>query len=206
MGHVATVVAMDVQGAFDAILARRLLQRLRAQGWGIQTMKMIQSFLNDRSIKARLDGEYTRMLPVKCSTPQGSPWSPILYILYLAELLQQQPQLRFGYADDVLLTRINTRGNLQQNAEDIAQDIRDVLAWGEENKIFFAADKTETQHFSRKKNQDNLDIKVSTTLTIEPVQPPAASQNRVSRSPAIQCTLRWLGVWFDQSLTFKRHI
>jgi hypothetical protein len=169
-------------------------------------MKMIQSFLNDRSIKARLDGEYTHMLPVKCGTPQSSPWLPILYILYLAELLQQQPELRFGYTDDVLLIRINTRGNLQQNAEDIAQDVRDVLAWGEENKIFFTTDKTETQHFSRKKNQDNPDVKVSTTLTIKPVQPPAASQNGASRSPAIQCALRWLEVWFDRSLTFKRYI
>ena len=30
MGHVATVVAMDVQGAFDAVLAPRLPKRLRA--------------------------------------------------------------------------------------------------------------------------------------------------------------------------------
>ncbi|EDN02274.1 predicted protein [Histoplasma mississippiense (nom. inval.)] len=38
---------------------------------------------------------------MQCGTPQGSPLSTILFLLYLAELLWQNSELRFGYADDL---------------------------------------------------------------------------------------------------------
>ena len=200
-GHVATLATMDVQGAFDALLARRLLARMRAQGWHITVLRMVESFLSDRTIRARLDGAYTEQLPVPCGTPQGSPWSAILYMLYLAELLQMEPKLRFGYADDVALVR-TTPGSLDENAEAIAEDVRGVLAYGEANKIYFATAKTELIHFSRRKNTDNPPVRIDDSYIIRPAEAPAQREG----TPPKQTAVRWLGVWFDRRLTFKRHI
>lgn len=105
MRRVVSVLTMDVQGAFDALLRRRLLRRLRQQGWDIKTLRLIDSFLTDRRVQVRLDGVVTSPIEVDCGTPQGSPWSPIIYLLYLAELLLLRPGLAFGYADDLCVTR-----------------------------------------------------------------------------------------------------
>ena len=78
---------------------------MRLQGWSIAILRMVQHFLTDRSVRVRLEGETTEPLPLDCGTPQGSPLSPLLYLLYLAELLNQNRELRFGYADDLALVR-----------------------------------------------------------------------------------------------------
>ena len=86
-GKHVTMVTMDVQGAFDALLKNRLLHRMIEQGWPTPALAFVNSFLTDRQIQVRLGKETTPRYPVACGTPQGSPLSPVLYTLYLAELL-----------------------------------------------------------------------------------------------------------------------
>jgi hypothetical protein len=81
------MITMDVQDAFDALLKNRLLQRIGKQGWPAAALSFIQAFLTDRQVQVRLGRETTPNYHVLCGTPQGSPLSPVLYTLYLAELL-----------------------------------------------------------------------------------------------------------------------
>ncbi|RAL58743.1 hypothetical protein DID88_003049 [Monilinia fructigena] len=173
-----TLVTMDVQGAFDALLPRRLLKRMQDQGWPVPLLKMIRSFLQERKVMVRLEDAYTDESRVQCGTPQGSPLSPVLYMLYLAELLNQDQALRFGYADDIALYRIE--------------------AWGLANKVAFAPEKLEMMHFTRRRHAHAPEAVISPTLTIQPT----TSAPGDTKQPA----LRWLGVWLDRKLTFKRHI
>jgi hypothetical protein len=121
-GEQVTMVTMDVQGAFDALLKSRLLHRMAQQGWPHATIRFISSFLSDRQARVRLSAVTTPSYPVACCTPQGSPLSPDLYTLYLAELLDQDQQRRFGYADDICLLRASH--TLNENARLLAEDIR----------------------------------------------------------------------------------
>ena len=196
---VATMVTLDVQGAFDALLPRRLLERMMKQGWPVTLLELIRSFLTNRQIRVRLESATTPFHKVACGTPQGSPLSPILYMLYLSTLLSQDTRLRFGYADDICIYRIGR--TLSQTTDRIAQDVRDILTWGDTNKIAFAPDKLELIHFSRKRNKDNPICKINDTLSISPV-PLTDSTNRKAQQQA----LRWLGIWFDRTLNFKRHV
>ncbi|KAG0155491.1 hypothetical protein PDIDSM_1068 [Penicillium digitatum] len=43
-----TLVTMDVQGAFDALLRRRLLKRMGEQGWPRELLLLVDSFLTGR--------------------------------------------------------------------------------------------------------------------------------------------------------------
>ena len=99
-------------------------------------------------------------------------------MLYLAELLNQDPKLRFGYADDICLYRaINS---LDTNAELLAQDVRGITAYGDKNKIFFAPEKLEMIHLTRRqgtsaplcKVNDDLVITLI-TIALKAGQPPA---------------------------------
>jgi hypothetical protein len=98
-----TMVTLDVQGAFDALLANRLLQRMQRQGWPLSLRYLVHSFLTGRKVRVRLEDSTTAFHSAACGTPQGSPLSPVLYMLYPAELLNKDPKLRFGYADDICL-------------------------------------------------------------------------------------------------------
>ena len=72
-GLEVSMVTMDVQGAFDALLKRRLLQRIRCQGWPLKVLKLTDSFLTGRIVRVRLEGAITGFKAVRCGTPQGSP-------------------------------------------------------------------------------------------------------------------------------------
>ena len=193
-GMRVTMVTMDVQGAFDALLKNRLLHRMKEQGWPTAALRMIQSFLTDRQVQVRLGKETTAAHDVPCGTPQGSPLSPVLYMLYLAELLNQDRKLRFGYADDICLYRASH--SLDKNVEQLAEDVRNIQSWGEQNKVAFAPEKLEMIHLTKQRDSHNPPIRVSDDLEIHPVQAPTDT------TPA----LRWLGVYFDRKLTFKKHV
>ena len=190
-----TIVTLDVQGAFDAVLTRRLLKRMTEQGWPLALLQLVKSFLTERRVQVRLEKETTDPSHVQCGTPQGSPLSPVLYMLYLAELLNQDLTFRFGYADDILIYR--TSHSLDDNVEQLARDVREIFEWGDEHKIAFAPEKIEMIHITNQRGDYSPPIVVDNRITI-----PCITTAKEGEQPA----LRWLGVWFDRRLTFKRHV
>ncbi|RAL66698.1 hypothetical protein DID88_006378 [Monilinia fructigena] len=117
-------------------------------------------------------------------------------MLYLAELLSQDSNIRFGYADDICLYKASTSVDI--NVASLATEIRNIMHWGTRNKIAFAPEKLEMIHLTRKNGSRAPDCVVSPDLVI----PPITTSPKKGDQPA----LRWLGVWFDRRLTFKRHV
>ena len=195
-GKQATLVTLDVQGAFDALPPNRLLKRMQDQGWPLAIVRLVRSFLADRRVRVRLEDCTTIFHDVTCGTPQGSPLSPVLYMLYLTELLRQDVRYRFGYADDIALYRASN--TLEENVELLQEDVKKILQWGDENKVFFAPEKMELMHFSNKRRSTAplLHIREGRTLT------PITTADKAGQQPA----LKWLGVWFDKKLRFRRHV
>lgn len=198
-GLKVTMVTLDVQGAFDALLKNRLLERMVAQGWPEATIKLTNSFLTDRRIATRLEDTTTKPVAALCGTPQGSPWSPMLYMLYLCELISQSDN-RWGYADDVAVLGIGQ--DLQASTRAAQREVNSILKYGRENKISFAPEKMEAIHFTRNRNRQNPKIKLLDGLIIEPVALPSPAAGNTDAPPA----LRWLGVYFDRKLKFRRHV
>jgi ribonuclease HI len=194
-GQNVTMVTLYVEGAFDALLKNRLLHRMAQQGWPQRTILFVNSFLIDRRVQVRLRQVTTPSYPVACGTPQGSPLSPVLYTLYLAELLCMDTKKRFGYADDICVYQASH--SLDENVQLLAADLIQIGAWGSANKVTFAPEKQEMIHLTRQKSSYAPPCVVDEQLTINPILP-----SRSRTQPA----LRWLGIWFDRKLTFKRHV
>ncbi|APA06564.1 hypothetical protein sscle_02g013340 [Sclerotinia sclerotiorum 1980 UF-70] len=181
---------MDVKGAFDAVLPGRLVNRLREQGWSNKLVKWVQSFATNRYIKIRLDGEIGPKTKLECGLPQGSPISPILFMLYIAPLFWMgNPRKRFGYADDIAL--LETSDSLQKNCDTLQANMQEALEWGKTEGITFDPKKSELIHF----------YKGHRTLTEAPSVHTGSLNIEVKPGP-----LRWLGVYFDRRLNFKPHI
>ena len=185
-GLVATLVTMDIQGAFDTVLRNRLILRLRQQGWPEHLARWAGSFMSDRSACVRYQDITTPSSPLQCGLPQGSPVSPILFLLYTEPIYRLgNPKGRFGYADD---TGILCVGNsLESTADRASRYVSELVTWGAANGISFDPAKTEVMHFCRTKPK---------------VSPPILHEGE--RRP--EKAMRWLGIWLDSTLTFKTHV
>ena len=85
-GAIASLAQLDIKGAFDTVNHIRLLDTLRGMGFPPWVVWWIRSFLAGRSARLRFDGEESTRIDVRAGVPQGSPLSPILFILYTASL------------------------------------------------------------------------------------------------------------------------
>ncbi|TKW60303.1 MAG: hypothetical protein DI628_08940 [Blastochloris viridis] len=184
---VATLVTMDIQGAFDTVMRNRLVLRLREQGWPDHLARWAESFMRDRSARVRYQDTLTPFTPLQCGLPQGSPASPILFLLYTEPIYRLgNPQGRFGYADDTAILSIGD--TVDESSAMASSAITEMVGWGAENGVSFDPKKTEVMHFSRGK--------LRTT--------PAVSHGDVEKHP--EPALRWLGIWLDSRLSFRIHV
>ncbi|KJZ68078.1 hypothetical protein HIM_12534 [Hirsutella minnesotensis 3608] len=160
---------MDIQGAFDTVLRNRLILRLR------------------ESARVRYQGIVTNSTPLQCGLPQGSPASPILFLLYTEPIYRLgNTRGRFGYADDSAILCVGD--SLDETAAEASHHIRELISWGAANGISFDPEKTEVMHFSR---------------TMPRTAPPVL-HGEIEKSP--DRAMRWLGVWLDSTLSFKTHV
>lgn len=86
-----SLVSFDVKGAYNGVFKDRLLQRLAARGIPRRMVKWIDAFCSDRSASIMVNG-YTseRMQLPQAGLPQGSPLSPILFLFFNADLVQNK--------------------------------------------------------------------------------------------------------------------
>ncbi|KAL9561254.1 hypothetical protein ACKAV7_014609 [Fusarium commune] len=184
---VATLVTMDVQGAFDTVMCNRLVLRLREQGWPDHLARWAGSFMGGRSARVRYQDTVTPSSPLQCGLPQGSPVSPILFLLYTEPIYRLgNPQGRFGYADDTAILSIGD--TVDETTAMASSSIAEMVLWGAANGVSFDTKKTEVMHFSRSK------------LSIAP----AVRHDDVEKHP--ESALRWLGIWLDSRLSFRVHV
>ncbi|KAM4055553.1 reverse transcriptase (RNA-dependent DNA polymerase) [Hirsutella rhossiliensis] len=185
--QVATLVTMDIEGAFDTVLRNRLILRLRQQGWPSNVARWAGSFMHDRTACIRYQDVTTPSSPLQCGLPQGSPASPILFLLYTEPVYRlSSPKGRFGYADDTAILCVGN--NLEETARKASRHVHELMEWGTENAIAFDPKKTEVMHFSRTK----------------PRTAPPVFHGEMEKRP--ECAMRWLGIWLDSTLSFKTHV
>ena len=184
---VATLVTMDIQGAFDTVLRNRLVLRLREQGWPDHLARWAGSFMSGRSARVRYQDTLTSSSPLECGLPQGSPVSPILFLLYTEPIYRLgNPQGRFGYADDTAILSIGD--TVDETAAMASSSIDEMMRWGATNGVSFDSKKTEVMHFSRNKLRTAL----------------AVRHGDIEKHP--EPALRWLGIWLDSRLSFRIHV
>ena len=131
-GLSASILTLDLKGAFDAVLSGRLNHRLRRQGWPATVLRWVSSFTQDRTAAIQLDGHQSSTFAVPAGLPQGSPVSPILFMLYIEPVFKIGPTIArrgcFGYADDICQLVVSK--SLEENTTRLQNITTDLMAWG----------------------------------------------------------------------------
>jgi len=103
---VASLLSLDISGAYDNAAHPRLLHNLRRLRVPTWIVRWTQSFLQDRMTTIKLQSEETELFLVYYRIPQGSPILPILYLFYNEELVRECNSIGYrasaaGFMDDV---------------------------------------------------------------------------------------------------------
>lgn len=103
---IASVLLLDVTGAFDNVSKDRLLHNLRTKQIDARIVTWIGSFFTGRST-TRTNKHTTEKISISIGIPQGSPLSPILFLFYNAPLLEDLEIVgsvsAAGFVDDVAI-------------------------------------------------------------------------------------------------------
>ena len=188
-GLKASTLFLDIKGGFDNISSTSLVSLLRSRGIPGYLCSWVRSFLTDRKCRLVFQGSPDLFSPVQVGTPQGSPVSPLLFVIYVSVLHLSIPRgIMFSYVDDFTLTvgSLSYRRNCQ-----IFQRLFSILKRRAARiGVSFSVPKTELCHWRTPRDR----------------APP--SHDVVALDGAIfrpSSTVRWLGYWFTSNLHTTAH-
>lgn len=184
-GKTTAVVALDIEGAFDKVWHAGLLAKLRGAGVEGPLLQLFEDYLRERHLKVIIDGQESREQPVRAGVPQGSCLGPLLWNVYINDLLHLTPNVR-AYADDLTLAHACSPGEEAATALHMNATLSRIASWGSKWQVKFAPHKTQMLLISRSRTT------LSLTLEGEAVRP--------------RDEVDVLGVTYDSALTFRSHI
>jgi nicotinic acid phosphoribosyltransferase len=138
-------------------------------------------------LRLSFDGQTEEFSTIDTGIPQGSPISPILFLIYIRDLFPSTAVKILSYIDDIALTISST--SLKKNIKILEREVTKIHQLGAVNAIQFDLDKTELIHFINSAEAKTTTLRLPNGETIQPKE-----------------IVRWLGIWFDSGLTFKQHI
>lgn len=195
--RVASLLTLDIAGAFDRVNHQRLIHCLRQRRIPVEITQLITSFLAARSTQMKI-GEYTTdpLQLTDAGIPQGSSLSPILFLFYNANLIEachdpEHDMHSTGYVDDQCLLAVGS--STEENCVRLAIAHRKCNEWSRKHASQFAPAKYELVHLTRQPKKFNLNA----TVTIPGDDPQVIK-------PAL--SIKYLGVRLDTALKWGPHI
>ncbi|CAF4777969.1 unnamed protein product, partial [Rotaria magnacalcarata] len=163
----SAVILFDIKAAFDSVWHDGLIYKLNDLRLPKYIINYLTSFLKDRTASIEIENVLSRQFNLKSGTPQGSPLSPLLYIIYTADSMNDIPtHTEHGlFADDTALwTSSNTMTYLSSRLQ---QSVDAFESWCKSWKLKLQPTKTEMIHFTihpRKRYKHPVEVKVDNTI------------------------------------------
>lgn len=187
----SAVILFDIKAAFDSVWHDGLIYKINDLKLPSYLTNYLITFLHDRTASIELENTLSRPFKLGSGTPQGSPLSPLLYIIYTADSMNGIPKhTEYGlFADDTALwTSCNTTLNLAFRLQTAVDEFQ---SWCKHWKLKLQPTKTELIHFNvhpRRKYKHEVTVKVEDTM-IKPSD-----------------ETRYLGVIIDKQLQWTSHL
>ena len=182
-------IFLDIEKAFDKIWHNGLIYKLHNINTPPTLLRYLNSFIKNRTIHFNILNETSKQIKLNTGVPQGSSLSPLLFILYVADLPPINNNThRSQFADDIKI--YGSHKNINKLHDKLQPTINSLLEYAAKWRIGLNANKTNELIFGYRKPK----ITNSNKLNIN------------NQEIKITEKAKFLGITFDKNLTFKQHI
>ena len=181
-------VFLDISRAFDRVWHDGLIYKLKKIGVGGDMINILNSFLEDRTQRTTIDGKFSEWVEIGAGVPQGSILGPILFLVYINDIVEIVDSDIRIFADDTFIFR-----PADQNSSDaLNKDLENITEWARQWKMLFNPDISKQAIeiiFSRKNKKS-----VHTPLIFNGIPVKLADDTK------------HIGMILDSKLSFEKHM
>ena len=182
-------IFIDLSKAFDTLHINTLLEKLKFYGIKGCALTLFRNYFSNRYQYVKTDDVESSLLEVKTGIPQGSILGPLIFSIYINDLVKVSNIFKFlMYADDT--TIYFSLEDLQDNkAFIINKELEKVNVWLKLNKLTINTEKTKFIIFHNQwKIVNPLQLQINNKILV-PVE-----------------SFTFLGVILDSNLSWHNHI
>ena len=125
---------IDLSKAFDCIVHELLLAKLSGYGFEKNSLKLINSFLSGRKVRAKIGSSYSLYLDLSVAVPQGSILEPLLFNILICDLFLCDCEINItNYANNTTLYACEP--NMDLILSKLKKDTSTVFTWFQNNYL-----------------------------------------------------------------------
>ena len=144
------MVFLDLSKAFDRVWHKGLLHKLKQLGITGPLLEWFKSYLENRTQRVVINGQKSDFLPLEAGVPQGSILGPLLFLIFMNDIIKHIQSHINLFADDASLLAEIVDPELTQAI--LNNDIAHILNWAKQWLMIFNIEKTIDLAFTLKLN------------------------------------------------------
>ena len=186
--EIGVCIFLDFAKAFDTVNHEILLDKLEHYGIRGVALNWIKNYLNNRMQCTEIGDTQSELELIKCGVPQGSVLGPLLFLIYINDIVNSSKLFKFTlFADDTSLYYSCKNTNNLENV--INCELAKISDWLSANRLSLNVAKSKLLYFTNKNRNALKDIVVKIN---------GESLNEVDSA-------KYLGVYMDNKLSWNVH-